>query len=206
MIGSTAVARDEEREEGFSLIELLMVMVVFSIIAGIILSVTTVMLRQQRRQVAVGDNLGAARKILQRLDAQVRYANAINTPGTAPDGNFYVEWRTGNVGQQQYCTQWRRVTATNQLQFRSWQPPLNGFAAVPVPAWNTLASTIKLTGGTAIFKPGLSGGPNAHQRLIVTFTSTSGSPPVSTDSQIAITALNSPNGAPTGLCNEVARS
>src|SRR4051812_14728077 len=99
-------------DRGTTLVELLVVVAVFGIFITLFTAATTSMFGQLRRQQGTTDNLDTTRKVILLLDKQVRYANFIATPGTGTDGNSYVEWRTGNSGQQQTCTQWRYVVSS----------------------------------------------------------------------------------------------
>lgn len=206
MIARLAGRRRLAADQGTTLVELLVVMIIFTLVVGIVSTTVIVMYRQQVRQSAVGNNLDASRKLIQQLDRQVRYANAINTPGTGTDGNFYVEWRSGNTGQQQTCTQWRHVVGTNRVESRTWLPPLAGTGAVTATAWSLQGLNIKAIAGKPIFSISATSASNSHQVLSVQFTSSSGKPSVSLNSQVTIAALNSTSSsAPTSLCNEVGR-
>jgi type II secretory pathway pseudopilin PulG len=198
--------RSERRDTGTTLIELLVVMIVFSIIMGTITTAVVVMLKQQQRQTITGNDMDAGRKLIELLDRQVRYANAINTPGTGTDGNFYVEWRSGNGGQQQTCTQWRYVPTTGRVEQRSWQPPLAGNGSVTATSWVPLAFNVKLIGATPVWSITPTSALSSHEELTMVFAVSSGTPAVTTNNQVTLTAINSTgSAAPTALCQEVGR-
>src|SRR3954453_7099763 len=121
-----AVRRRRRDDAGYTLTELLVSMGIFALLLALVAAATTSMFGSLRKQTGQTDNLDSSRKVITLLDKQVRYANAITSPGTGSDGNFYVEWRAGNTNQQQTSYQWRWVTTTKLLQYPSWQPPLFG--------------------------------------------------------------------------------
>jgi Tfp pilus assembly protein PilE len=202
-----------DQDAGTTLVEMLVVMIVFTIILGIITSAIIAMLHQQQKENGQANNLDASRKVIEALDHSTRYANAITSPGTGTDGGSYVEWQVGNAGQQQTCYQWRYEPSTGYLQSRSWQPPLTGSGSVTPTGWSTEATGISLTGATPIWSitPALAAdvSANTKEQLTVSFTSTSGTPSSSSASQVTLTAINSTSeAAPTGasaVCTQVGR-
>jgi prepilin-type N-terminal cleavage/methylation domain-containing protein len=193
-------------DRGSTLVELIVVMAVFGIFITLFTASTTSMFGQLRRQQGTTDNLDVSRKVILLLDKQVRYANFIATPGTGTDGNTYVEWRTGNKGQQQQCTQWRYITTTNQLQYRTWLPPLSGVGTVAATSWVTEAAGISPKTGTPLWSITPTSANANREALTVTFVATHGKPAKSTTSQVSLTGLNTPSAAPTGAtCTEVSR-
>lgn len=213
MIALRRKRADRRSDEGTTLIEMMVVMIVFSIILSIITASIVSMLHQQQKETGQVNDLDASRKIINVLDHSVRYANAITTPGTGTDGSFYVEWQTGNTGQQQTCTQWRYVPSSGRVQMRTWQPPLTGNATPTPSAWIAEGLGIGLVGTTPIFT--LSSATSAavasatKEEILVSFTATSGSPSSTTSNQLSFTAINSTSAtAPTGtsaVCNQIGR-
>jgi hypothetical protein len=183
---------------------------VFAMLLAIVTAATTGMFQSLWRQTGQTDNLDSSRKVIQLLDKQVRYANAINSPGLAADGNFYVEWQTGNLNQQQTCYQWRWVISTKLFQYRTWKPYLYGGAQTPVPtSWVTEANGVYQSGATSVFSitPATAAVTTSHELLTVTFVSTHGKPAKSTTSQVSLTAANASSAtAPSGICQENGRS
>jgi Tfp pilus assembly protein PilW len=204
---ATARRRLRNSDEGTSLIELLVVMIVFTMILAIITSAIITMQRQTQTETGQANNLDASRKVIELLDHSVRYANAITAPGTGTDGSYYVEWQTGNDGQQQTCTQWRYVPASGAMQWRTWQPPLTPPATVTPTAWATAAIGMSKVGATPIFVVGASNAADTKEELAVQFTATSGARPASSASQVTLTAINSDSSSPpvTATCAEVGR-
>ena len=199
--------RIRHSDEGTSLIELLVVMIIFTMIMAIITTAIVNMMRESRRQTGQSNDMSAARKVVTLLDHSARYANAITTPGTGTDGNLYVEFQTGNTGQQQTCTQWRYVSTTGKLQWRTWQPPLSGIGTVTAGNWSTAATGISKVGSTPVFSISPTSTADSKEELTVTFTASSGAPSTSSASQLTLTAINSTSDtAPTtATCTQVGR-
>lgn len=194
-------------DEGTSLIELLVVMIIFTMIMAIITTAIVNMVHEGQRQSGQSNDMSAARKVITILDHSARYANAITAPGTGTDGNFYVEFQTGNNGQQQTCTQWRWVQTGGKLQWRTWQPPLSGIGSVTATNWSTAAIGISKIGSTPVFSIAVASSADAKEQLTVAFTATSGAPSTSSSSQVTLTAINSAsNSAPlAATCTQVGR-
>jgi hypothetical protein len=182
-------------------------MIVFTMIMAIITSSIVNMVHTSQRESGQSNDLNAARKVISLLDHSVRYANAITLPGTGTDGSYYVEFQTGNTGQQQTCTQWRYVPTGGMMQWRTWQPPLTGNATPTPTTWSTAAIGFSLVGTNQVFSIAPVSTADTREELNVQFTATSGAPPTSSVSQVSLTAINSAqSGAPsTATCNQVGR-
>lgn len=204
---ATLRRRLRNSDEGTSLIELLVVMIIFTMIMAIITTAIVNMVHQSQKESGQSNNLNSSRKVIEMFDHSVRYANAITTPGTGTDGSYYVEFRTGNTGQQQTCTQWRFVPTGGKMQWRTWQPPLSGLGSVTATSWSTAAIGMSKVGVAQVFSIAPSSAADTKEELVVQFTATSGAPPTSSTSQVTITAINSPSPiAPTtATCTEVGR-
>jgi prepilin-type N-terminal cleavage/methylation domain-containing protein len=200
-------------DQGTSLIELMVVMVIFTIILGIITSAIINMQHQGQRENGRANDLDAARKVVTLLDYSVRFANAVTLPGTGTDGGLYVEWQSGNTGQQQTCTQWRYEPSTHVLQYRTWQPPLSGIGTVTPSGWAPVAVGISPVGATPIFsitsgtKTQTSSKLDTKEELAVQFTATSGVPATSSTTEVTLTAINTSSQSPplTATCTQVGR-
>jgi prepilin-type N-terminal cleavage/methylation domain-containing protein len=194
-------------DEGYTLTELLVSMTIFALLLALVTAATMQMFGSLRRQTGQTDNLENSRKVIGLLDKQVRYANGINTPATGSDGAFYVEFQVGNQDQQQYCYQWRWVSSTSSLEYRTWDPSLNNpGTATNLSAWHPEGNGISKSGSTPVFSitASTSATAPAHQFLTVTFVSTHGKPAKSTTSQVSLTALNTTSAsAPSpSVCKE----
>jgi type II secretory pathway pseudopilin PulG len=217
---------EADAERGDTLIELLIVMIIFTLIIGIITTAIVTMMKQIDKQTGLDSNLANARKAIETLDGQLRFANAVTTPGTVASGDQYVEFRTlatNMANQPEVCTQWRYHVASKALQYRTWSVPASG-AATPT-TWLTTALSVSPASGNPIFAftpplpqvlkalppPTKPTDPQPHQTLYVDFVTSDGSPPVTTTSQVGIAAINSQlvptagNPANNSVCQEVGR-
>jgi hypothetical protein len=197
----------------------MIVMIIFTLILGIITTAIVTMMQQVDKQSGLADTLGNSRKAIEVLDGQVRFANAVTTPGTGTGGDLYVEFRTIQNDQTQLCTQWRYDNATKALQYRTWRPPATPPGSVAPTGWLTTALSVTPVSGTPVFSftpppgtalPSPSPGANIplpHQSLYVDFVTSDGVPKQSSSSQVGITAINSTLGAPTNstVCQEAGR-
>jgi hypothetical protein len=195
---------------------MMIVMIIFTLILGIITTAIISMMRQVDKQSGLADNLGNSRKAIEVLDGQVRFANAVTTPGTVASGDVYVEFRTIQNDQTQLCTQWRYHIVSKALQYRTWQPAVTPVAPT---GWLTTALSVSPVSGVPVFSatpppgttlPTPSANPNVpaqHQSLYVDFVTTDGAPAQSSMSQVGITAINSTLGATTNntVCQEAGR-
>jgi prepilin-type N-terminal cleavage/methylation domain-containing protein len=193
-------------DRGMTLIEMMVSTMIFTIILAIITTVIVSMFKQEQKETGQSNDLDASRKVVEALDHSARYANAITTPVQAADGNYYVEWQTGNVGQQQSCTQWRYVPSTKALQSRTWyaSPYISPVTGPATSSWVTEAKGISQIGSTQVFSLGAAagalggGGASAptKQQLSVSFNATSGTPSSTSASQVSLTAINSTSASP----------
>lgn len=122
-------------EGGFTLVELLVAMGIFTTLLTFMVVAIGAMVTDLRKTQGIADASDQARRAFERLDKQVRYADAINAP-TKVGTNWYVEFRTTDVQQRHLCRQWRLVTGTDQLQQRSWTADTT---PSPAPAWSPMA-------------------------------------------------------------------
>jgi type II secretory pathway pseudopilin PulG len=194
--------RLRDSDEGTTLVELLVVMIVFTMIMGIITSAIVNMVHQSQRESGQTNNLNSSRKVITLLDHSVRYANAITAPGTGTDGNLYFEFRTGNIGQQQMCTQWRYIATGGKMQWRTWLPP-----SATATTWATAAIGMTPVGATPVFTISATSTFDNKEELNVGFNATSGAPPTTSASQVTVTAINSTSASPpaAATCTEVGR-
>jgi prepilin-type N-terminal cleavage/methylation domain-containing protein len=214
--------RRTSNDEGVSLVEVLVATLIFGIILSIITASIVAMLRQERTQNSQTTDLNSARKVITMLDHQVRYANAVTTPGTGTDGSFYVEFRTGNTNLQQTCTQWRYVPTGGVMQYRTWKPLFLSAGSTTPSAWATAGVGFTPVTGVPVFALAQSSllsqtstqltaqaAADTHFQLAVAFNATTGSPAVTTESAVTITAINSTRtpAAPTppAVCTENGR-
>lgn len=197
-------------DDGLTLVELLVAMTIlvvfFAVFTSIAVRIFDLTGRQQSRSVSAD----ASRNMLLVLDRQVRYANSVNNPVTTVDGTRWVEWRTGSLGKQQTCYQWR-VRPTGEAQYRTWQPPLSGPGPSTPTAWRTQGTGVRAIGSEAVFDVDAALATSSalnRQTLTVAFRTTSGANRDGSPTRVALTALNttSASAPATPVCTEVPRS
>jgi prepilin-type N-terminal cleavage/methylation domain-containing protein len=140
-------------ESGFTLVELLAAMVVFTIFVAILLTSVIGITRASSRAQLLAQSSSSVLSAFQTFDHQIRYANAINYPGTGSSGARYIEFRTGTDSSTNglvMCTQWRYVPSTKIIQYRSWQDVVGASASA---VWSTkIIKVVDLGGANYPFK------------------------------------------------------
>ncbi|GAA4967485.1 PulJ/GspJ family protein [Kineococcus glutinatus] len=112
--------RPDRTDGGFSLVELLVAMGIFTLVLGIFMSGVLVMYRDVNRSQAVATTSDALRKTFTTMDRQVRYAEGVNHAGLV-NGSYYVEFRTpSGGGNPAQCYQWRYAVSAGTLSYRTW--------------------------------------------------------------------------------------
>lgn len=191
---------DRQDESGYSLIELIVAMSLFSVflamfIAGIvaITRVTT----EARVDAQTSSSVGVA---MQRIERSVRYADSVNYAGSVGN-NSYVEWRTdkqSTVDGIETCTQLRYSEVDGTIAMRSWQSG----TAPSATAWNVLVKSIRGEATNAYpfaTVPAIVGVSN-YQGLTV-HTVAGLSETAGTDATTTVYAKNSTVNSPSNLTN-----
>ena len=193
--------------DGFTIVELMVSIILLAVISTTFLAATNAIYGGIHKQQGITDAADGNRRVFETLDKQVRYASAINTPGTGTDGNFYIEYQwsksTGSLDAVT-CTQWRVNPTTDVMQTRSWA---SGTTPNPVPTWTTVDTGVtNTTTPFALLGPTLNGATMQYQVLSLNLISTRDKGNVTTTGQF--TALNTPNNnAPSpSVCQGVPRS
>lgn len=135
---------DDPREQsGFSLIELVVAMTIFTIFIGLFLTAVVGLTRGTTRAKLTAETSSGVLLVFQNIDRQVRYADAITIPGTGSSGARYryVEFRTPAESTREgvaKCTQWRFDSVEGTIASRQW--PASTFASAT--AWSTKVDTV----------------------------------------------------------------
>jgi hypothetical protein len=196
--------------EGFSIVELLVSMILLAVVSTSFLAATNAIYSGIHKQQGITNAADGNRYAFETLDKQVRYASAINTPATAADGNFYVEymWAKSNGSLDTLtCSQWRLNPTTDVLQWRTW---VAGTTPNPTPTWSTadigVANNPVSAPPFALLGATVNGATMQYQVLSIKLIAKRDTGNLTTTGNI--TALDTPNSsAPSPpVCQEVARS
>jgi prepilin-type N-terminal cleavage/methylation domain-containing protein len=192
-------------EDGMTLVELIVAMGILSIMLAISMVAVSGMTKSTVRAQAVTNSTDQLRTVFQRLDKEVRYASAINAPGTA-GGSIYLEYlvdASAANGEAQ-CVQWRYVTDTAELQRRVWSPHSGSPST-----WNTLVTGLRNDLSKSEQQPfeliragNYNGKVYSKQQLTVYLDAGMGDSEDPRGGQLSTTlvALNSSSTSPTTVC------
>lgn len=171
--------RREDGDAGYTLVELIVAMGIFTTVLAVFMSGLMVMFRDTNRTQSAGQNTDALRKVFLQLDRQVRYADGVNVPGAAGT-KWYAEFRTPQDGSRAAaCYQWRYDTTAGTLAWRTWPAS----AAVPAASTGWTQVAAKLATGTQalgtasapvrpfVMKAASLGTGAVHQQLVVAVNS-----------------------------------
>ena len=137
-------------DQGFTVIELMIAMAIFSIFIGIVLSAIVSITKASTKVQVTAQSTSTELAVFERLDHQIRYADSIDWPGVgSPSGDMYIEFRTPAsstaTGTSPLCTQWRYDIATRSLQSRTWSDVTG---ATPPTLWETYLTNMPNDGGS----------------------------------------------------------
>lgn len=201
-------ARSRLDDDGFTLVELIVAMTILVIFFAVFSNIATRVFSTTRRQQDRSASVDVSRNITEKLDRQVRYANAINTPGVTSDGTQWVEWRSGSLNRQQTCYQWR-VTPAGLAQYRSWNPAYGGAATTASTVWTTAGYGAGRRGTDPVFSvAGNGSAAQFRQQLTLSFQAGKDAGRDGAATRISFTALNSssPSAPFPAVCQEYPRS
>lgn len=161
--------RGHANDAGMSLVELLVAMVIFCVVTVVFLSGVVAMSKTTARAQGVSDSTTSARRALDRFDKQVRYANAVNSPGFGAAGStgpFYVEYLAPARAAPgaPFCAQWRYDPTARTIALRTWTD-----SATPSPsAWSVVATNVRNAATNPPFVLTFAGAGLLSQQLTVT--------------------------------------
>lgn len=162
------------RDEGFTLVELMIALGVFAIFLGIALSSILSLTKASTQTQVTARSSSAELALFSRLDHQIRYSDSINFPGDgATTGDTYIEFRTPALSTASgiaLCTQWRFDPTAHKIQSRQWNDTTGTNAGN---TWDTLLTNVATDPGDDYpFKliPASSGG-SSNQELQITVDS-----------------------------------
>ncbi|MGL4339452.1 MAG: PulJ/GspJ family protein [Rhodoglobus sp.] len=114
---------NHDTESGFSLMELLVAVSIFTIFITIVLTTTVAIAQNATRTQLIAESTNSSLVVFGRLDRQARYADSINFPGEGVSGSRYIEFRTPSTSSasgETMCTQWRYNPSAARLEWRQW--------------------------------------------------------------------------------------
>ena len=158
-------------DSGFTLTELLVSMAIFAIVITVFMGAMVSITHATARAQEVANAGDSVRMAFQMLDRQIRYAEAINSPGVGSSGAHYFEFLTSaqRDGELPLCTQWRFDPVEGTLAYRTWRDVTVG----TVSDWREVADWMRndLSGATprTPFTLLSTGGSRTRQELVVSF-------------------------------------
>ena len=165
---------DETRDEGLSLIELVVAMSIFTVVLSIYFGALISMSHTTVRAQDSVDASDALRATFNTLDHQARYATSINRPVQGSSLAWYVELEATNLpdGEKPICYQWRLDPATKVLSTRTWTE--DGTSVVTAwhgVSWRVTSGNVNGAGAAVspfVFEP--AGSSKLRQQLTVHLT------------------------------------
>lgn len=134
-------------DDGMTLVELLVSMIVFSVLIGFVYGIMITVLKQQRDIEARDNTVFNARIALQQMDRQIRSGNVFYDPNNTADADYLpmsMRVYTQANGDQK-CIQWQVLNG--QLRSRAWSATWQTDGNVT--AWSVVARGLKNTNTTA---------------------------------------------------------
>jgi len=136
-----AAIRRRRDDEGFTLPELLISMTIFAAFLAVITATVTTMMQDIRHTSTVNAAAAQNQRAFDVFDKEVRPASAVNYPGLGTNGlDWYIEFQSYDLKGNATCYQWRLVSATDQIQQRSWTPIASGSPSLS--AWTMVANGV----------------------------------------------------------------
>jgi len=133
--------RSHDRDDGFSLPEMLIAMTIFAAFLAVITATVSTMFQDIRHTTTVNYAAAQNARAFDAFDQEIRPASAVNIPGLGTNGqDFYIEFLTTTLQGAPVCRQWRLLVGTDQLQQRSWTPVTSGTPTLS--AWTLVANGI----------------------------------------------------------------
>lgn len=135
-------------DSGFSLVELMVAMAIFTVFLTIVISSVVAITRASSKVQTTARTTSAELVVFQRLDREVRYSDSVNFPGVgSATGDVYVEFRipaSSTVNNVTLCTQWRYDPTAGVIQSRTWPDT----ATPTFSNWDTEMTNVYNDGGS----------------------------------------------------------
>ncbi|MFC5999789.1 type II secretion system protein J [Quadrisphaera sp. GCM10027208] len=165
-------------DDGLTLVELLVVMIIFSAVLAMTYSVLITVQKQTRDTTSRAEAVGEARLALQQIDRQVRSGNVLTPLGL----QLQVYTQANGV---QRCVEWEVDTTTKELRTRSWSPTWTTDGLVS--GWSVVARDVVNTSTTPPFKvpAGSSFGTRLVDIELLVKSPTAGGDPIDVSSSLS---------------------
>lgn len=159
-----------DAEAGFSLVELMVAMVIFTLFVVIVLTSVVAISRSAVRTQLVGETTNSTLVVFGSIDRQIRYSDSINYPGAGTSGDRYVEFRVPAAstvgGLQAVCYQWRFSIANLRLESRQWNESDPTTATAWSPKLSSVADDSDITHPFQLIPANITDKP--RQQLLIT--------------------------------------
>ena len=193
----TRLRTRDQRDEGWTLVELLVVMALFAMIMVMTFSVLITVQKQTRDNMARADQVQQAKLGLMQIDRQVRSGNVVVDPATSGELERSLRVYTQTDGVRR-CVQWQ--VHGDALRYRSWDP-----GAATAEGWRIVAHHVQSGAGvpTPFEKVTAAGGSQAQSvrvRLWIKSPQSGGKPAEVTT---VLTGRNTIYGYPADVCSPV---
>lgn len=155
----------EKREEGLTLIELLVSMLIFSVVIAVAYSILITVQKQGRDISGREETVGQARLALEQMDRQIRSGNVLYNPNDTTDpGYLPLSMRVyTQANGDERCVQWQ--ISNGILRSRSWSPTWQTDGLVS--SWGTIARGLQNPWPSTVLPFALQGATtNYSSRLI----------------------------------------
>jgi len=201
------LARLARREEGLSLVELLVAMMILGIVAAVFATTLTSVQRVVSHTDSRTQNNTQARLALEELDREIRSGNVLYDPGSGTDANYRFKIYTQSNAPTRdpapgyVCRLWR-ITSTYDLQTRFW-PPTQPEDATD---WRTVATGVvnrALSPAVPAFvlDPDPNKGGRTVNIVLMMNNDLTNRPNETVKIQSALTGRNTSYGFPISVCN-----
>jgi prepilin-type N-terminal cleavage/methylation domain-containing protein len=190
---------ESERDSGYTLIELLVAMGIFTVVLTIIMGGVVVMVNDLRKTSNQTDASDQVRAAILRMNKTVPYADAISAP-VLSGSDWYVSFSTTASGQDN-CQAYRLLGATDVLQHRKVDNKTGSDTG-----WDTIATNIMNDPTTQQpFKRTVANGStiNAQQLEVDLFASKGTRSTGTAETDVTFVARNSGVNSASAVCSSL---
>lgn len=140
---------DQEREGGFTLIELMIVLFILTVVFSFCLTALVSLQGSVVRTDARTQNLDQVRLAVQQIDRQIRSGNIFYSPFTSGSNLDLLVFTQANGNNR--CVEWQVDTTKHLLQSRSWTQTWQTDGSPSVVPWSTISTGVMNTSSNPPF-------------------------------------------------------